>query len=186
MSQHDDERYEYPDEAFHAGSWAPAPRRNQRRIRIVGAIVITSLLLLGGGAAWISLFFNTRLAEPLPPEISSARSASAVQLVTGHCLAELPGHGDVSTVRLVPCGEEHGAEVYSQFAFAEEAVWPGQADAHARIARSCQLSEELVDAGVTVVTWAPSPSSWQRGDRTGLCLAVLPAPAAGPLLPTES
>lgn len=186
MSHPDDENYQYPDEAFHAGDWAPAPRRNQRQIRIVGAIVIAALLLLGGGAAWIGLFLNTRLAEPLSPELSSARSASAVQLVTGHCLAELPEHGDVTNVRIVPCDEQHGAEVYSQYGFAADAVWPGQDEAHARVARACQLSAELDEAGVTLVTWAPSPSSWQRGDRTGLCVAVLPAPTSGTLLPSDA
>ena len=184
MSQHDDGGHEYPSEPFHAGSWAPAPRRNQRRIRIVGAIVIAALLLIGGGVAWVGLFLNTRLASPLPADVSSARNASAVQLVTGHCLAELPDHGDVATVRIVPCAEEHAAEVYSQYSFADDAVWPGQDAAHVRAAGTCQLSAALVEAGATAVTWAPSPSPGQRGDRTGLCVVVLPAPSSGSVLDT--
>ena len=178
-----DETYEYPEEAFHAGSWEPAPRRNHRRNRVVGAIVVAALLLLGGGTAWVGLFVNSRLPEPLPLEVSRARSAAAVQLVTGHCLEELPEHGNVASVRLVPCTEEHAAEIWSQYAFAADAVWPGQDAAHARVARSCQLPSDLLEVGVEIVTWAPSPSSWQRGDRTGLCVAVLPEPAEGPLVP---
>jgi len=176
---HDD--YEYPAEAFQAGTWEPAPRRNQRRVRIVGAIVVAAMLLVGGGAALVGIVMNNRLAAPIGPDVGSPRNAAAVQLVTGHCIAELPDDGNVTTVRVVPCADEHAAQVYSQYAFATDAVWPGQSAAHSRVAGACQLTTALVDAGVTMVTWAPTPSSWQRGDRTGLCVAVLPAPSTGSL-----
>ncbi len=176
---HDD--YEYPAEAFQAGTWEPAPRRNQRRVRIVGAVVVAAMLLLGGGAAWLGLVMNNRLAAPIGPDVGAPRNVAAVQLVTGNCVAELPDDGNVTTVRVVPCSDEHIAQVYSQYAFMADAVWPGQAAAHSRVAGACQLTAELEAAGVTAVTWAPTPSSWQRGDRTGLCLAVLPAPATDSL-----
>ncbi|NLF06284.1 MAG: hypothetical protein GX593_14970 [Actinomycetales bacterium] len=177
---HDD--YEYPEEAFHAGTWEPVPaRRNVRRLRLVGGIVVAAMLLIGGGAAWLGLVMNNRLAAPLGAVVDAPRNAAAVQLVTGNCVAQLPADGNVTTVRVVPCDHEHAAQVYSQYAFEQDAVWPGQADAHARVAGACQLTVALEDAGVGVVTWAPSPSSWQRGDRTGLCLAVLPAPSTDSL-----
>lgn len=172
---HDD--FEYPAEEFRAGEWQEAPRRDMRRLRVVAAIVIAAMLLLGGGAAWIGLVLSNRLAAPLDAEVTSPRRAAAVSLVTGNCLAEMPQDGDVGSVRVVPCDHEHVAQVYSQFAFEENAVWPGQSEAHARVAGTCQLTAELQDAGATAVTWAPSPSSWQRGDRTGLCLVVLPEPS---------
>ena len=172
---HDDD--EYPEEAFRAGTWEAAPRRNARRVRIVGAIVIAALLLVGGGAALAGMVLNNRLAAPISPEVESARNAAAVQLVTGNCLAEVPDDGNVTTVRVVPCTEQHAAQVYSQYAFDEDAVWPGQAAAHLRVSGACQLSGEMVESGVRAVTWAPTPSSWQRGDRTGLCLAVLATPS---------
>lgn len=172
---HDD--YEYPEEAFQAGTWDTAPRRGSRRVRVVGAIVIAAMLLVGGGAAWAGLVLNNRLAAPIAPEVESARNAAAVQLVTGNCVAELPEDGNVTTVRVVPCTEQHAAQVYSQYAFDEDAVWPGQDAAHLRVSGACQLSVAMVEEGVTAVTWAPTPSSWQRGDRTGLCLAVHPAPS---------
>lgn len=181
MTQDDGASYEYPSEAFHAGGWEPPPRRDRRRYRVVGIVVVLALILLGGGTAWVGLFASSGLPAPLPPEVSKARNAAATQLVTGHCLAALPADGNVATVRLVPCGEEHAAEIWSQYAFDEDAVWPGQEAAHSRVARSCQLPGDLVEIGVTLVTWAPSPASWQRGDRTGLCVAVLPAPSSAPL-----
>lgn len=171
------EDLEYPEEAFRAGTWEEAPRRNVRRIRIIGAIVIASLLLIGGGAAWFGLATSARLAAPIGPEVDRARTVAAVQLVTGNCLPELPEHGDVRSVRVVPCAEEHEVQVWSQYGFPESAVWPGQDAASARVAGSCQLPEELSEAGVYAVTWAPTAASWQRGDRTGLCLVVLPEPS---------
>lgn len=168
------EDLEYPEEAFRAGTWDSAPRRDVRRIRVVGVIVIVALLLLGGGVAWVGLALSARLASPIGPDVDSPRTVAAVQLVTGNCLPELPEHGDVRSVRVVPCTEEHRVQVWSQFAFAENAIWPGQDAADARVAASCQLPAELSGSGVYAVTWAPTAASWQRGDRTGLCLVVLP------------
>ncbi|MDQ2625249.1 MAG: hypothetical protein M3Y20_08845, partial [Actinomycetota bacterium] len=147
---HDD--FEYPDEAFHAGTWEAAPRRSSRRLRIVGAIVVGAMLLLGGGAAWLGLVMSNRLAAPIGPDVDAPRTAAAVQLVTGNCLAELPPDGNVQNVRVVPCDHEHAAQVYSQYAFAQNAVWPGQDGAHARVAGACQLSVGLEEAGVSAVT----------------------------------
>lgn len=171
---------EYPAE-FRAGSWEPPPRRKARRLRLVGAVVVVALLL-GGAVAWFGLLLDRRLEPPLDPAVTSRRSAAAVQLVTGHCLEALPPHGEVDGVQLVPCAAEHAAEVFSQYAFRADDVWPGQDEAHARVARSCQLSAAMLEEGVTAVTWAPTPASWDRGDRTGLCIAVLPTPAPGALL----
>lgn len=172
--------FEYPPE-FRSGGWEPPPRRKARRLRLVGAVVVVALLL-AGAVAWLGIILERRLEPPLPPEVTSPRSAAAVQLVTGHCLESLPPHGEVDGVRLVPCEQEHAAEVFSQYAFRAEDVWPGQDEAHARVARACQLPATLLESGVAAVTWAPSPASWDRGDRTGLCIAALPEPTTGTLL----
>lgn len=172
------EDLEYPQEAFYAGSWEPAPRRDVRRLRVVAAVVVLALLLVGGGGAWVALGLANRLAPPLGPEVDAPRTVEALRLVTGNCVARLPQDGQVRRVRVVPCSQEHEAQVWSQFAFSRNAVWPGQDEAHARVSRSCQLPEELLEEGVALVAWSPTASSWQRGDRTGLCLAVLPSPRA--------
>lgn len=175
------EQHEYPAEEFRAGGWEPPPRRNVRRLRVVAAVVVGALLL-GGALAWVALLRDARLPSPLPPEVGAARTADAVQLVTGHCLESLPDHGEVARVRLVPCGDEHEAEVLSQYAFRADDVWPGQDAAHGRVANACPLTAPMIEAGVTAVTWAPTSASWERGDRTGLCLAVLPSPSTGSLV----
>jgi len=149
---------------------ATTPRRG-RGFALAG-VVLGSLgtlaLLVGGG-----LLVATALASrPLPADVSAPVDAHAVQLVTGNCLAELPADGPVDTVRVVPCDDEHVARVVSQYAFDEDAVWPGQQAADQRVAAGCVLSADETQAGDRLVTWAPTEESWGQGDRTGLCLVV--------------
>ena len=56
------------------------------------------------------------------------------------------------------------------------------AAANARVAIGCELSESEQEAGVEVVTWAPTQESWGDGDRTGLCVAHRAAAFTGSLL----
>jgi hypothetical protein len=141
----------------------------------IAAVVLGALetlaLLVGAvllGISWLQ-------SRPLPADVSAPRDANAVQLVVGNCLADLPPDGDVETVRVVPCADPHAARIASSYTFAPAAVWPGQGDADALVARSCVLTADEQDLGATVVTWAPTEQSWARGDRTGLCLVVTPA-----------
>mgnify|MGYP001209314632 CR=1 FL=1 len=164
-------------EPHHAG-WSPEPPRRRRRTGLVAGIVVLALLLVSGGAAWLGLALDARLPERVPASaVDSPRTLAAVQLVTGHCIDRLPEDGQVTRVRVVPCEVEHEAQVWSQYAFAEQAVWPGQADADAQVSAACQLPAVLEQEGVRLVTWAPTAASWRRGDRTGLCVAVLPSPS---------
>ncbi len=121
-------------------------------------------------------------ARPLPLAVDGPQDAWATQLRTGHCLAELPPHGDVGRVRVVPCDRPHPAQVVSEYRFAPDAVWPGQPDADARVAAGCELSDAERAAGVQAVTWAPTEGSWQDGDRRGLCVAHLDRDVTGSLL----
>ena len=120
--------------------------------------------------------------RPLPPDVTAATQAYAVQLVTGSCLRELPADGEVGRVDVVPCAQEHAAQVVAQYEFDEAAVWPGLDGAHRRVARACVLSDEEQAAGVRVVTWVPSEQGWRGGDRSGLCLAVAAQPVTGSYL----
>lgn len=139
---------------------------------IAGAVLgaVTTLAL----ASTVVLVVLTGLAtRPLPADVDSARDAHAQQLVTGNCLDPLPADGQVDTVRVVPCTDPHAAQVVTTYEFADDSLWPGQQVADSRVARSCVLDQAEVDAGVTAVTWAPTQQSWARGDRAGLCLAVV-------------
>ncbi|WP_223203540.1 DUF4190 domain-containing protein [Cellulomonas soli] len=118
-----------------------------------------------------------RASSPLPSDVAAPRDAHVQQLVTGNCLSALPtpaADGTVDTVHVVPCAQDHAAQVVSEFAFDPDAVWPGQAAADARVARSCVLSAEETAAGASALAWAPTEEGWSTGDRTGLCVVVVP------------
>jgi hypothetical protein len=142
------------------------------------------------GAVWtvvqvvvaVSLVTGYLATRPLPVTVDAAQDAFATQLTTGHCLADLPDDDAVGRVPVVPCDEEHSAQVVSEFRFDPDAVWPGQDDADALVAAGCELSAEETEAGLTAVTWAPTEGTWADGDRTGLCVAHRDAPFTGSLL----
>ncbi|GIG40827.1 septum formation family protein [Cellulomonas phragmiteti] len=152
--------------------------RARRRVVVV-TVGLAALVLVALGAVLGTRAVADARSRPLPPDVTAPTQAYAVQLVTGSCLAELPGDGEVDRVDVVPCAEPHAAQVVAQYAFDPTAVWPGQDGAHARVARACVLSDDEVAAGVRVVTWAPTEPGWADGDRTGLCLAVPPEPVTG-------
>lgn len=140
----------------------------------VGTLVWLALVGLGVGTALAS--------RPLPADVTSARDAHAVQLVTGNCLAELPPDGAVDRVRVVPCADEHAAQVVTSYEFDAAAGWPGAEQAAERVAAACDLTAQEQADGLRMVAWTPTERSWAGGDRTGLCLAVPPAPSSGSLL----
>ncbi len=137
---------------------------------VVQVVVAASLL-----SAWLA-------ARPLPLPVDAPQAAHVGRLSTGHCLGELPDDGAVGRVDVVPCGDPHAAQVISEFRFAPDAVWPGQEAANERVAIGCELSEAEQEAGLVVVTWAPTEDSWDDGDRTGLCVAHRGAGFTGSLL----
>ena len=115
---------------------------------------------------------TARNQRALPADVGAPRQAHARQLVTGSCIDPLPTAAEVDTVRVVPCRDPHAAQVVTEYAFDDAAVWPGQAAADARVAGSCDLTPAERDAGVRALTWAPTEDSWGGGDRLGLCLAT--------------
>ncbi len=139
----------------------------------IAGVVLGGLGTLALVATLVVGVLTALASRPLPSDVTSARDARAQQLVTGNCLADLPADGHVDRVRVVPCADPHGAQVVTVYEFSADALWPGQRVADNRVARSCVLGQDELDAGVTAATWAPTQASWARGDRSGLCLAVV-------------
>lgn len=155
-----------------------ARRRVRARARRGGRLALIGIALgVLGTLAWtgvvVGAALTARTERPLAGDVDAPRDVHARQLVTGSCLDELPADGHVDTVTVVPCAQEHAAQVLTQYAFAEAAIWPGQQGADALVASACALSPAETEAGVRAVTWAPTERSWERGDRTGLCLATV-------------
>ncbi|QTE29617.1 DUF4190 domain-containing protein [Pengzhenrongella sicca] len=166
-------------------------RRTRGRGLAIAAIAVGAAWTLVEAAVVVVLVATSMATRPLPADVPAPRDAHAVALVTGNCLETLPPDGPIDVVRVVPCADPHEAQVSSQFAFAPDALWPGQAAADRRVALACQLSEADVAAGLAASVWAPTSRSWDDGDRTGLCLlhradgARLTDPLPTPPTPAE-
>ena len=100
----------------------------------IAGVVIGVLATIGQGLLLAWLAADVMARGPLALEVEEPVQAPATRLRTGHCLAELPADGAVGRVDVVPCGEQHAAQVISEYRFPPDAVWPGQAGADARVA----------------------------------------------------
>ncbi|HEY0186630.1 MAG TPA: DUF4190 domain-containing protein [Cellulomonas sp.] len=159
-------------------------RRHGRRGR--GLALAGLVLGLVGTLGWAALgtvAVGTAVASrPLPADVTGPRTAHAVQLVTGSCLADLPSDPQVDEVQVVPCAQEHLAQVLTTYAFTDDEDWPGDRAATARVEAACTLTAAEQATGLRLVAWSPTEGSWADGDRTGLCLAVAEQPGTGSLL----
>jgi hypothetical protein len=164
----------------------PAGAAGSRGTRGRGLAVAGTVLGVVGTLVWAALAaigIGTALASrPLPADVAGPVDARARQLVAGSCVAELPPDGSVDRVRVVPCDQEHAAQVVTAYDFPADASWPGAPEVTGRVHAACTLTEAEREQGLRMVAWAPTAASWSQGDRTGLCLAVPPEPVTGSLL----
>jgi len=156
-----------------------------RRLAGRAAVAVVALGVVGGAVAIGVTTARDRATAPVPTAVTGAREVNAVQLVLGSCLRDLPP-GDVGRVTVVPCADEHGAQVVGRTDSAAGAVWPGH-DALVRKASADCGPEVLGTAGrevegLTFVVLTPSEDGWAAGDRTGLCVAVAASPGTVDLL----
>lgn len=156
------------------GLYRTTKRGTRGRGLAITGIVLGALASVGWLVLIVVLVVTLVQTRPLPADVSEPRDAHVAQLVVGNCLASLPPDGPVETVHVVPCTQDHVARVSAEYEFPADAVWPGQEQADARVARACVLTEEEQALGATTVTWAPTEDGWGSGDRTGLCLVKLP------------
>ncbi|MFI2105049.1 septum formation family protein [Isoptericola sp. NPDC019693] len=166
-----------------AGGRAGAART--RRVAGRAALAVVALAVVGGAVAAGVTTARERATTPVPAAVAQARDVNAVQLVLGSCLRDVPP-GDVGRVTVVPCTDEHVAQVVGRTDSATGAVWPGH-DALVRKA-SADCGPGLLGAagreaeGLSFVVLVPSEDGWAAGDRTGLCLAVSGSPGSDDLL----
>jgi len=166
-------------------SGRPADTARSRRLAARAAAAVVVLAVVGGAIAIGVTTARDRAWAPLPAAVTGARDANAVQLVLGSCLRDLPP-GDVGRLTVVPCSDEHAAQVVGRTDSAKGAVWPGH-DALVRRTSAVCGAEQLGPSGrdvdgVTFVVLTPSEDGWSDGDRAGLCLAVTDGPGTRDLL----
>lgn len=108
-------------------------------------------------------------------ELLQAADIGVFDLQVGDCLAEFDDEGEVTTVRAVPCAEEHAAEIFVSVEVPDGDEYPGDQAIQDFAHDVCpDRFEEFVG-----VPWeeseydysylGPTQTSWDGGDREVLC-----------------
>ncbi|QOR70273.1 septum formation family protein [Ruania alkalisoli] len=167
-----------------------ADRRSTTSVPMIAAVAVgLALVLIVGTLGFRALFQDdptptppatdpasatpTPTGEP-PTPTTSPGAVSEFDLTVGQCLDgyEL---GDPE-MPLADCADPHRFEVFAQDESAEE-DYPGEgemttaADEFCRESLLAELPEDLDTTPVVYRTIAPSPETWETGDRTLTCIA---------------
>ncbi|WP_062137587.1 septum formation family protein [Demequina aestuarii] len=164
---------------------SPRPRsllRSGKGVAVAAWIAIGAGLALLVGISWsAALAWSDR--ELTAAEIGATGDLHPLQMVPGMCLDGVGDDGAVGGAAVVPCDAPHGAEVFTSVTFSV-ARFPGHDQIEAEALTLCgDRIDGLVPEGSSWVAWAPSESSWARGDRVALCIAVFDSPRDEPLSP---
>lgn len=130
----------------------------------VGWALLTSVLSMNGT-------IDRALESPQPGDVSGARTVAAANLAVGNCIATLPPAQQVGEVGLVPCADDHIAQVVSLHALSGD--FPGADTLAADATATCTTEIEQLDAGdASFVPWylVPSEAGWGQGNTQVVCL----------------
>jgi Domain of unknown function (DUF4190)/Septum formation len=110
-------------------------------------------------------------------QVTQPGVTSVYSLRTGDCLQNPGARLGIITVRVVPCGQPHNAQVFAVFpvpgsGYPGTAALPRRAatGCHARIAGS--INRSLVTNSMTLQYLFPESHSWADGHRSVTCLVV--------------
>lgn len=130
----------------------------------VGWALLTSVLSLNGT-------IDRALESPQPGDVSSPSTIAAANLAVGNCIQTLPPAEQVGEVRLVPCEQEHAAQVVSLHALSGQ--FPGADQLATDATSTCTADVEQLDArDASFVPWylVPSEIGWDQGNTQVVCL----------------
>jgi hypothetical protein len=111
------------------------------------------------------------LERPQQGDVEQARTIAAANLAVGNCISTLPPAQQVGEVRLVPCAQEHIAQVVTLHELSGE--FPGGARLSDQATQTCATDVGEVDAGdASFVPWflVPSEAGWAQGNTHVVCL----------------
>lgn len=162
----------YPQQAYYAPGWTQAqtqPRsRRGQRIALYATLAVVVLAVVGTVAAAGLYWWGTKPVG----DVTSPTSATSRQVRPGHCIEDLPSDGAVGRVTLVPCDDDHEAEVLGSLRL-DDGGWPGDDALAEQAAGWCEMDSDQAAAGYRPVVWTPGQQAWSQGDRVALCLAWL-------------
>jgi len=158
----------YPGAGYYPAQ-PPAKRRNKALIirlsilGVVAAVVVVSLLVKHFGSAKVDASGN----------VTKAGSLSVFSLKTGQCFDEPAVGTDVSSIKAIPCGQSHDAQVTGSTpltadSYDENALDKAAGDACQKVADSAVDSAKLGD-GASIVYFVPNRDDWNGGDHSATC-----------------
>lgn len=143
---------------------------------LIAAFILGGTLVFAGfvGLIIIGLSIDDSKVSGTHPAGAEAASGAGV----GDCLQGRPGSGSVVTdLAVVPCGEQHGAEVFAVIAAPGGAARPSEAALSDYAVGACPLAFRSyvgTKADDSVIGWSaviPTREAWTKGDRRVWCLA---------------
>lgn len=160
--------------------------RSGRGMAIAGLVigVVSTVLfaaVIGVGVAVSDDSDNRREGVPFTGDVSFS------QLQVGDCIGEPPSTSRRRTIEVVPCAEQHYAEVYDTFAL-PAGDYPGDDTADRLAGGGCVARYDDLDLGMRsadsfdVVYYGPNRDAWDEADRSVQCLL---GPVGGGLLGTH-
>ena len=153
-------------------------KRNGGRGRglAIAGIVISCLwfLAIAGGVVYAIATDADRNASG---QITSGGRVSVTDLKVGDCVNDIEEDKQVLSLPAVPCAQPHDAEVFAIFELTGS-TFPGEAEVVSQVEPKCSDRLEqyapaaLNDPSIELYYFAPNETSWRRGDREVVCIAV--------------
>lgn len=151
-------------------------RRNGKRGRglAIGGIVINLIVAIALVLTLVTFALNGTLSrlteEPQSGDVDSARTIATANVATGNCIGSLPVGDAAGEVELVPCDEDHEAQVVT--VSDGSGAYPGSTELHDAAAATCAAEVEGVTGDSTLRPWhfVPSEQGWEEGNTATVCL----------------
>jgi len=154
-------------------------RRTGRGRRPGRALAVVGLVL---GLAWTGVGVAAGVSLLQGPgvdgDVAEPRGMASAHLREGNCVRNLPAHGEVRRVSLVPCAEPHTAQVVHVGALERAAERPDEAHEQGRgLCEEAAAATDTRGESVDVVTLAPT-----SGTTPVVCLLEWPTPVTTDLV----
>jgi hypothetical protein len=163
------QQYPQAQAAYYPVGQAQPKRRNKSliiRLSLLGivlAVVLVSVLVKHFSAAKVDADGN----------VTKAGSLSVFSLQKGQCFNEPDSSSAVSSIKAVPCGEAHDAQVTGNIALTESAYDKSALDDDA--GKQCQtmadgtVDESKLGADASIIYFVPNEEDWNSGDHGVTC-----------------
>src|SRR5699024_4422149 len=116
--------------------------------------------------------FDRLTEQPVAGDAQAPRTIASANLAEGNCILTLPPARAVGDVQVVPCAQEHIAQVIS--AHRLDGEYPGEEELEEQATQLCTEEVQGLDStDIPISPWylIPTGEGWQEGNTTILCLA---------------